>query len=625
MRQKQKGALLLAGVMIVGSVGIMNPATADAAQTESTFTLTVPADTNITGSGWNDIGNVTVSGEITSSQKVTVTITDAGLEKTEKYLTKTGLTGEALDTQKVKYELKTGNSTANDVITSSGISFSAADVKVEGGKSQAIGAEVDAASYNAAENGVYEDTISFTAAIEKNITANSITLEECTETGCTNTTKVTLADLSDLGTETYFTYNKKEYYAYNDFIPSTNKVCWHKAVAFVDALNKAYPQTDGSEYMLLDSQGMANAWWNASGKQTVFGNVGTIWTGKSGGDTLYTFANQAYYFRTYDGSWDKNGKTLPKGFVIVRGPMGTVDYDMIAVTKDNKDVTEKTLSSANLGTASAEFEVTEDNTTKSYVAYPDFISHTSGSSWQNAADFINALNAAKYQGYDNWQLLSSADMADAWWKSSGSTASFGDVNSLWSSVESEGNNYRYQMTISSTDNSYNWSGVSMKDYEKNFGFVVARCTKTVSEVTVTKDNTEVTEKVLSSANLGEPSEAFTYDEKSYVAYPDFVSHTSGSSWQNAVDFVKELNAAKYQGYDNWQLLSSYEQAKAWWDCDKEKVNKNRGDVEYLWTSLENENNSKEAYVLYMPGDYCTVDTKTEYSKQSGFVIIRESN
>lgn len=149
MRLKQKVALLLTGIMMFGTVGIMNPTEAKAAGATNTFTLTVPADTNITAIGWNNIGNVGVSNvSIEDGKKISVSIDNGATGRT---LKKTGETSKT-----VGYEVKKGTLASNEAFGTS--------LDFTGNDTQALGAVV--ADFSTAEVGTYEDTINFTAELK---------------------------------------------------------------------------------------------------------------------------------------------------------------------------------------------------------------------------------------------------------------------------------------------------------------------------------------------------------------------------------------------------------------------------------------------------------------------------
>lgn len=169
MKLKQKTAMLLAGTMVMGTVGMM-PMQAMAAGTSNTFTLTVPASVSITGSGFNEIGNINVKGTIDETKNVKVSIDGVKDGKTVGVMTKKGITSEVTEKQKIGYEVKLSDGSA---ITEAGIDFSKADI-AESGKDVAIGVKVNAAQFTAAEAGTYEGTINYTASIVSTVSAVAV-------------------------------------------------------------------------------------------------------------------------------------------------------------------------------------------------------------------------------------------------------------------------------------------------------------------------------------------------------------------------------------------------------------------------------------------------------------------
>ena len=142
MRLKKFGALLVAGAMMTGTIGVMSPTQARAAET-NTYIMTVPADTAIQSAGWNSLGNITITGTVDTGKKVTVTA-----ETTNNFALKSG-DNSGSDTMKTA-------STDEEAKTS--FEFDAASIKA-GSASQTIGVDVEDFSGKAA--GTYTDTITF--------------------------------------------------------------------------------------------------------------------------------------------------------------------------------------------------------------------------------------------------------------------------------------------------------------------------------------------------------------------------------------------------------------------------------------------------------------------------------
>lgn len=146
MRLKKFGALLVAGAMMTGTIGVMSPTQAKATGT-NTYTMTVPADTAIQSAGWNSLGNITITGTVETGKKVTVTA-----ETANNFALKSG-------DNSVSYTIKTA-STDEEAKTS--FEFDAASIN-EGRASQTIGVDVENFSGKAA--GTYMDTITFTGTM----------------------------------------------------------------------------------------------------------------------------------------------------------------------------------------------------------------------------------------------------------------------------------------------------------------------------------------------------------------------------------------------------------------------------------------------------------------------------
>lgn len=148
MRLKKFGALLLAGAMMTGTIGVMSPTQAKAATPANTYTMKVPANVDIQNSGWNSLGNIQITGSVDSGKKVTVTAAT-----TNDFALKNG-------NNSVSYTLKKAE---NDTNATTSFEFDAASINAEGGASQAIG--VDVADFAGKPAGNYTDTITFTGAI----------------------------------------------------------------------------------------------------------------------------------------------------------------------------------------------------------------------------------------------------------------------------------------------------------------------------------------------------------------------------------------------------------------------------------------------------------------------------
>lgn len=154
MRLKKFGALFLAGAMMTGTIGVMSPTQVKAVTPANTYTMSVPANVPITSSGWNSLGNITVSkvsGDIDTGKKVTVKATS-------------GEDGFVLKSEKdsVPYTLK--KVVEEGKVEATSFEFDAASINVAGGASQAIGVDVEDFAGKPAGN--YTDTITFTGTMD---------------------------------------------------------------------------------------------------------------------------------------------------------------------------------------------------------------------------------------------------------------------------------------------------------------------------------------------------------------------------------------------------------------------------------------------------------------------------
>lgn len=147
MRLKKFGALLLAGAMITGTIGVMSPTEAKAATPANTYTMTVPANMEIQNSGWNSLGDIQITGPVDSLKKVTVTAST-----TNNFNLVDG-------TNSVSYTMKTAENGSEQ----KSFEFAAASINADGGASQAIG--VDVADFAGKPAGTYKDTITFTGTM----------------------------------------------------------------------------------------------------------------------------------------------------------------------------------------------------------------------------------------------------------------------------------------------------------------------------------------------------------------------------------------------------------------------------------------------------------------------------
>ena len=149
MTLKKFGALLLAGAMMTGTIGVMSPTQVKAVTSANTYTMKVPADVNIKNPGWNSLGKIEITGTVNTGKKVTVTA-----ETTNHFALKSG-------ENSVSYTMKT----EEDGSAQTSFEFDAASINTEGGASQAIGVDVGDLAETPA--GTYTDTIQFTGKMSE--------------------------------------------------------------------------------------------------------------------------------------------------------------------------------------------------------------------------------------------------------------------------------------------------------------------------------------------------------------------------------------------------------------------------------------------------------------------------
>lgn len=267
MNLKRRISMLLASVMMVGTVGTLGAVPANAAGETNTFTLTVPADTNITKSGWNEIGSVGVTNVlIESGSKIKVEIEGGA---TGRKLKKQGDESKTVD-----YEIKKGSTSAGDAFGEK-LEFTADGT-------QAIGAVVS--DFSEAANGTYEDTINFKATF--------VSAENFPLTGTDAVGKVLKASELLKAEKKNFEYGGKTYTAYNGYISKTAGANFADAQGFVAVLNNVELDGRTGGWTLLTNADMAYNWWLSTdsavnmGASSV-GGLEFVWSGVESGDRGY--------------------------------------------------------------------------------------------------------------------------------------------------------------------------------------------------------------------------------------------------------------------------------------------------------------------------------------------------
>jgi len=317
MKLKQTGALLLASVMMVGTIGIMNPTQVQAADPAPTnqYTLTVPAETTLAydGSAEKLTNGLKVSGgDLEDGKKVTVTASSANEWVLKGSKTETTTT--------IAYGLYAA-SDVTETTTSWDFDKTAA---AGDGTTVDIYSKIIASDYQSATTDDYSDTITFTADVVDAIVAEPVKYTKTDSSGTLST--------DNLGTATQWVHNSTTYEIYNDFIPYTLGTSWNDAMGFVAALNEA--QFDGhNNWTLLSSKEMAQAYYEevieankTTGSGSSEGEDGEgehegpeqpkLWsTVVSGSNDYYR-----YYLKCEDGGWFtemKNYTGSNYGFVVL--------------------------------------------------------------------------------------------------------------------------------------------------------------------------------------------------------------------------------------------------------------------------------------------------------------------
>ena len=295
MRLKQLGALLLASVMMVGTIGMMNQIQVQAETPlppSNQYTLTVPAETILAydGSAVELTNGLTVSdGDLEDGKRVTVTATSAGNWK---------LSAAGAETT-IRYGLY---ASSGDTKTTTSWEFYKSEA-ANTGTTKNIYSKITTSDYENAEAGDYSDTITFTAKVVDATVIYNRTEGEGTLSS------------ANLGTPVSWTYGGKTYDVYNAIIQSTSGSSWNDAMGFVDALNKA--NYDGhNDWALLSSKEMAEGWYKKFKSSLSRGEASFLWSSVEYGP------DDAYGFLCDSGVWfwyDKSSAYSFYGFVILRG------------------------------------------------------------------------------------------------------------------------------------------------------------------------------------------------------------------------------------------------------------------------------------------------------------------
>jgi len=248
----------------------------------------------------------------------------------------------------------------------------------------------------------------------------------------------------------------------------TSYANYEDAKAFVELLN--YNNVDGHrDWCLFSSVDMAYEWTLSTAEYSVkteyitglgggyFKPVEKMWiTGQDSTSNPYYWD---FWMATFDMSVGESAETVKQdsmgnnavterfssyGFVVLRGQTESKYVDEYTLTGQNasgKKFKVSDLLDSSIGTFTSGGET--------YVAYNGFIDQTAYANYDDAVAFAKLLNDDNAGGYNDWSLLSSADMAYDWWISTADSISvtsmvtgitsgrftFGTVNSIWTSKE----------------------------------------------------------------------------------------------------------------------------------------------------------------------------------------------
>lgn len=160
MKMRKFTTFALAAALALGTFGFSVPA--KAADNSTDYTITIPATLTVAQSGWNATDGITAqvkSGDtFDSSKKLTVTA-----ESTNSWALKSG-------DNSVGYNLATATGTYSSSATPASWEFSADELNATSGTNKAMGIIID--DYRSKPAGTYQDTVTFTAAVESAASGN---------------------------------------------------------------------------------------------------------------------------------------------------------------------------------------------------------------------------------------------------------------------------------------------------------------------------------------------------------------------------------------------------------------------------------------------------------------------
>ena len=166
MKWKKLASLALAGALTLGLLPALS-APALAADNVSTYTLQIPSTLTVSAAGWNETSGLTAA--VTSGDTF-----DSG-KKLSVTATSTNSWSLVSGSNSVGYNLATATGAYSSTATPASWEFSAAELNASGGTKKDMGIIVE--DYSSKPAGTYQDTVTFTAAVENaGIPVTSVTI-----------------------------------------------------------------------------------------------------------------------------------------------------------------------------------------------------------------------------------------------------------------------------------------------------------------------------------------------------------------------------------------------------------------------------------------------------------------
>ena len=160
MKLKKLASLALAGALTLGLLpAFSSPALATGG--DSTYTITIPSELTVSGSGWNATGGISATGTLESGKKLTVTASSAN-----SWALKSG-------DNSVGYTLATASTDTEATTSWEFTELSSTATKKDMG--------IIVEDYSEKPAGTYTDTVTFTAKVENAVTTRTVTFNTDTD------------------------------------------------------------------------------------------------------------------------------------------------------------------------------------------------------------------------------------------------------------------------------------------------------------------------------------------------------------------------------------------------------------------------------------------------------------